>query len=394
MALAAIDKLATERPPTKLCHASLAVGLLLGSIALAAMRIDVLNNYEYGVQISHELAGVMVLAAIGVTALPAAAALRGWDWLLRLGTAASVLLTVWAAVSAYADKQGKDILARQATSAAYEAAQADAAAARQEMSQARAEAAAIAETSSVADLEELAAFQRELIGKESNQRGGCGPNCRKAEEVLKLVFARMPAARAKEAAIARIQAAERRLDGAKGEAKAGPAEPSMLAGYIAHRTGRDAVEIARTIALATTGFAIVVTLLMAGLAHQAVSLVMLGLGVPVQIVTKASHPDGGEAAPARKKTRDAAAKARARKMPKTRRPVPAEQQIAVFVRETFRPGVELTGAEVYELFSAWWRAHCSGELMPSQSVLSVALVEAGINREKRGGKIRYSEAAD
>ena len=54
----------------------------------------------------------------------------------------------------------------------------------------------------------------------------------------------------------------------------------MLAGYIARQTGREAAEIARAIALATTGFAIVVTLLMASLAHQAVSLVMRGLGVP------------------------------------------------------------------------------------------------------------------
>ena len=53
----ASDKLAIEAPPAKLCYASLAIGLLLGGIALAAMRIDVLNNYDYGVQISHELAG-------------------------------------------------------------------------------------------------------------------------------------------------------------------------------------------------------------------------------------------------------------------------------------------------------------------------------------------------
>jgi hypothetical protein len=62
--------MASEAPSAKMCHSSLAIGLLLSSIALAAMRIDVLNNYDYWVQISRELAGVMVLAAIGVTALP------------------------------------------------------------------------------------------------------------------------------------------------------------------------------------------------------------------------------------------------------------------------------------------------------------------------------------
>jgi len=34
------------------------------------LRIDVPNDYDYGMHISHELAGVIVLAAIGVTALP------------------------------------------------------------------------------------------------------------------------------------------------------------------------------------------------------------------------------------------------------------------------------------------------------------------------------------
>ena len=204
----------------------------------------------------------------------------------------------------------------------------------------------------------------------------------------------MLVARAREAALARASVAERRLETAKGEAKSGPTESSMLAGYIAHQTGGDAAEIARTIALAITGFAIVMTLLMAGLAHQAVSLVMRGLGVPVQIAANTLHPDAGQAAPARKKARDAAAKARAPKMPKTARPVPAGQQIAAFAHETFGVGVELTGAEVYELFSTWWRAYCPGELMPSQTVLSAALVEAGINREKRGGKIRDSAASE
>jgi hypothetical protein len=131
MQQAVVDKAVAEMPVKTRCYASIATGLMLGVIAVSAMRIDLVNNYEYGVQISRELASVMILPAIGVTVLPAAAALRGWDWLLRLGTAASVLLTVWAAISPYADKQGKDILARQATSASYEAAQADAAAARQ-----------------------------------------------------------------------------------------------------------------------------------------------------------------------------------------------------------------------------------------------------------------------
>ena len=47
-----------------------------------------------------------------------------------------------------------------------------------------------------------------------------------------------------------------------------------------------------------------------------------------------------------------------------RRSIPAEQQIPAFAREIFRASVEITGAQVYELFSAWWLTHCQGELMP------------------------------
>jgi hypothetical protein len=54
------NRAAIEVPRGKLCCASLATGLMLGGIVLAAMRIDVLSNYHYGVWISRELAGVMV----------------------------------------------------------------------------------------------------------------------------------------------------------------------------------------------------------------------------------------------------------------------------------------------------------------------------------------------
>jgi hypothetical protein len=334
-----------------------------------------------------------VLAAIGVTALPAAAALRRWDWLLRLGTAASVLLTAWAAVSAYADKQGKDILARQAASAAYEAAQAEAAFARQNIRQARAEAAAINETASIADLEALAAFQRDLIAKETKDRGGCGANCRKAEDTLNAVLGRVPAARAKEAAWARVEVAERHLKSATGEAKFGPAEPSMLAGYIARQTDRDTAEVARTIALATTGFAIVVTLLMAGLAHQAVSLIMQGVGVQPRNAAKPVRQEINGIATGAKTVLPAIQRSRREKLSRAVRrrpdPIAPEDRMALFVRDGFEPGGEATSDEIYLALEAWWIANAPGQVMPSPKALSKALADAGIERVKRGGKVRY-----
>jgi hypothetical protein len=269
----------TATPNRRICWASLIAGGALAAIAVAAMSIDLSNNVRYGAKTSTELAAIMGLAAIGVTALPAAAALRKWDLLLRSGTAACVALTIWAAISAYAERQGAEILARQAAQDAYQAAQIDAAVARREIASARAEAARIAEASTPADLEKLANYHREQIRIETEDRGGCGIQCRKHEEELEAVLARLPQARARETALARVSAAQGRLDRAESAAKAGPAEASMLATVIARRTGHDAPDIARTIALATTGFAIIATIMMAGLAHQAAALILQGLGL-------------------------------------------------------------------------------------------------------------------
>ena len=78
-----------DREKRRIGWASLVGGLALGGLAVAAMRADFLNNHRYGAAVSDELASVMALAALGVTALPAVAALRSWDWPLRFGAAAS-----------------------------------------------------------------------------------------------------------------------------------------------------------------------------------------------------------------------------------------------------------------------------------------------------------------
>jgi hypothetical protein len=253
------------------------------------MCIDLSNNFHYGLLVSGELAAVMVLAAFGVTALPAAAALRGWDWLVRLGTAACVLLTVWAAFSAYADKQGSAILAAQAGQASYQDARADAARARQEIEAARSEMASISETLPASQLQQL--LDAKLAAARQHERWSPTKGCQDVTIPISREFCdqlaadkqallvRIGQAKAKEDARARIEAAQSRLDAAMGEAKAGPAQTSMLAEFIAERTGREAADIARTIALATTGFAIIVTILMACLMHQAVQLITQGLGM-------------------------------------------------------------------------------------------------------------------
>ena len=74
--------------------AQVLIGAGVGAMVLRAVAVDYANNTAYGESISPEMAAVMSIAAIAVAALPAAAALRGWSPLLRLGTAIAVATTL------------------------------------------------------------------------------------------------------------------------------------------------------------------------------------------------------------------------------------------------------------------------------------------------------------
>jgi hypothetical protein len=113
----------------------LCTGASLALMAVAGVRVDVLNNLEYGLTVSSELATILVLAAIGVVALPTAASILGWPRHLKLTTTVCVALTVWSAVNAYSSKQGAAILAAQSTQEQYESAKADAKLARETLKQ-------------------------------------------------------------------------------------------------------------------------------------------------------------------------------------------------------------------------------------------------------------------
>jgi hypothetical protein len=86
----------------------LGAGIVLGGMA-AAVRVDVLNNLEYGLTVSQECATVMVLAALGVAIIPVAAAVLGWSRHLRATAVICVGLTVWSAINAYSEKQSAKI---------------------------------------------------------------------------------------------------------------------------------------------------------------------------------------------------------------------------------------------------------------------------------------------
>jgi cation transport regulator ChaC len=235
----------------------LSTGLALALMALAAVRVDVLNNWEYGKTVSLELATILVLAAVGVVALPTAAAILGWSRHIKLTVFVCVLLTVWSAVNAYSTKQGRAILQAQSSQQAYEAALADEKAARGTLAR-------IAETG---DAEELSKLQSSI---EATKATACrhpkSEACKLAETDERTITARLSDAKARDKAQAFLAQA-------KGEAKAGPVEASMVATVIARETGADAASVARTIALALTGLGIAVTQLVALLGGHAASLI-------------------------------------------------------------------------------------------------------------------------
>jgi hypothetical protein len=247
-----------------------ATGACLGAIALAAVRVDVLNNYEYGLsEGGPELATVMVLAAVCVVALPVVAAIYGWSSLLRWMTALCVLMTVWCATNAYAQRMGHSILSKTSQASVYAGAEQDQAAARATLAR-------ISETADTAALEALiiaAKAKADAAEKADTRKMGstsCFKACRTAQADHMALLARLSEAKARDAA--RLALAE-----AKTEAQVGPAEASMVATWIAARTDANATDIARTIALAMTILGIIVTQGAALLAHTAAVLIGSGL---------------------------------------------------------------------------------------------------------------------
>ena len=69
-----------------------------------------------------------------------------------------------------------------------------------------------------------------------------------------------------------------------------------------------------------------------------------------------------------------------------------EERILQFAAERLRPGAgETVGGALQEAVTEWWRIACPGERVPSMVAVAKVLTEqAGIVKERRGGKVRYS----
>ncbi|MEJ2118178.1 MAG: hypothetical protein P8Y36_09880 [Alphaproteobacteria bacterium] len=253
--------------------AKVAKGVLLGAAVAASVAFDCINNYTYGVSVNPLLADTMVIAAAGVVVLPWG---RATGWIRAI----CLIMTVWAALNAYAASFGADILAKAASAEKHASAQADIDAARKTLSR-------ITETADVSTLAQLdraaqkAATDleaRDTKPRDTKRMGGkdqsyCFKTCRKARAEAMAIKARLAQAKARDKVRADLAAAQTRRD-------ATPAtEANPLASTIAAFTGGDANGLARIFALAVSVLGIAVTASIATLGHMATGLIGDGLAI-------------------------------------------------------------------------------------------------------------------
>jgi hypothetical protein len=167
------------------------LGAVLALLAVAAIRVDILNNWEYGSTVSLELATILVLAAICVVALPTGASVLGWSKHLKWTTIVCVTLTVWSAVNAYSTKQGAAILAAQSGQEKYQSAKEDEKLARQTLKQIK----EVGEVGELGKLQALASSNRDKTCRKPRS-----DECKLAEADEKLLTARLSDAKARDKA--------------------------------------------------------------------------------------------------------------------------------------------------------------------------------------------------
>jgi len=131
-------------------------GLVFFIMACTAMRLDIMNNYEYGLTISNYAADAFVLAAFSVVAIPTGAAAIGWRKHFIVLMAIALSVTAWCSYHAYNAKQDQALLAARDTQESHDTAKADAAAARATLAD-------IKEKGTVKELEELALKSKEEV---------------------------------------------------------------------------------------------------------------------------------------------------------------------------------------------------------------------------------------
>jgi hypothetical protein len=361
----------------KLCWGSLGAGSLGLATGLAAVAVEISRNYEFGAAKGPIVGATYALFAVGLAVVPAIAQKAGWNAMLRTLFAVCMAMTAYFGVAYYSAGILAKADAAKTRMAAYRDARAEIAAAQKARDDAEAEATAIAETASVEDLLAIVARERELAQIEAKDRGGRGKLAKAHEDAEQAAMTRVPAARAKAAALARADAASARLAKARDDAKGGTVTTAPLATLIAEQTGGNAELIASAIDLGEPLFMVLGMLFFAALIDKSLSTLICGLGRREVV---AELP----AAPAAKLAQKAKAKPQA--------PLSDCELIALFIGQLRMGQGELTPKELYSHFCVFWMARASERALPSHRTLASSLTAKGVARNRRGGQTRYEVA--
>ena len=384
-----MNKAKQEAPRHKrqLCLGTTAVGALGIGVALAAIKIDAVNNYAFGLEFMGQEAAygfALGAAALAIVPMLAAVAPEGWDRILRIVFWTSVIATVLAAVNAYGVKQGTAIDAAKGAKDRYEQAQQDRDQARKDLGEAKAAAAAIAETVPAAELQRLyddAKARRDAEANDPKRGAKCGDLCRKAEADMNAYGPRIATARAKDIAIARADKAQARIDAAKVEGSAGPKDQAPLAKTLASWTGTTAEKAAEQIALLMASVMIVLSVSAGMLFDGSFRTVRRGLGyglVQEPAPVQETAPDKTEERAARRLAMLAA--------------MTDEERLDHFVLTMAKPLIKvkpMTAKALYEVLAQWWLERLPGVATPSQRKLAERMKVAQLRSVKLSGAMVY-----
>lgn len=385
------------------CRLSLVGAIPLAIVGGGMTYIDAGNNYAVGAGYLEKLGEALAVAAIVYVLSPIVAAIAGrWNWLTVSSTAVAGVITVSAAYFAYTSQMAakvESIVERQQIAAA----------ARERRDQAKADIAQ-AERAMVAAGELLtSAALRDQRGEalarvhtERNERGGCPATvkrgaqvveseCRKAETLAAAILERIGKAELRERAEARAVAARKVLDETRDLVTSEPQQNLAavdVAAYFDTTPDVAAKGIARAFAISC----IILTAILGLMMHEATALFMAAFGIaplshrapqPSGLIVVAPPPPAAKPALPRPAAKS---KGRPKKTPK--------QRIEQFATERLRPAPtvkeQATGAQMHEAFEEWWHVNAPGLRMPDQKLVAEVLKKRGIDKAKRGGKVRWS----
>lgn len=256
--------------------AQVITGLIVAGLVVACVWNDVVNNVEYGLKISFEMAVALGVFGGVVGVIPFASGFVGWNRVFVAAFAICVTVTVYASATAYINKQGANIVHAADKATAHKIALADTKAAR----------ATLARITEQADTETLvtmvATARARLTGEQNAAKRALGGapevactrrrRCRKATTALTTLLDRLAQAKARDAAT-------KRLTVAKADVAKGGAMVDAGAELIARHTGSDAASVAQILSAIMATLVIIGTQVVAACGHQAAKLIAGGFSV-------------------------------------------------------------------------------------------------------------------